>query len=709
MAKSAGKQGKPKKPGQTRAVVDGRVSDPVGPLGSPGLDPENLKGSPEDDKLDDVGFRGGMDVKLDRIDKETGRSLEGEISRHVRDELTTEVQNHERLCRQIVKWNRQYHGRKKAKSKPWSGASNVSDSLTRYGVDTILVRLLDAIFNRRKVIIVRSLVSELNDVARKLEDALDWFQKHVLRLRSKLLSPIIQQLKVGTGIVHVTWESKKRVIYRYATEDEVDDRRVTKYPVAGTTAKLVKDIQTVYEGPQVFGLPREDYISSSDADDIPSAYISGFRKTYRKYELEHKFRTGWRKEVAGKILCPDAFPETKEDKVDLQDKDLIKTPFSEPYTIWHLWLKFDVDGDGSPDDLTLGYHLPSEQIVYCKYNPVFTGNRPFVKIVGYPKEYSFDGMGVCEAIYQDQEQLDTIKNQRFDRMTLLNNVNTITRQGSGLENFKMEMGKNWVCDDLDLEGAFKVIPVPDIFPSTYQEEASTRASWEKAIGITPAVMGIQTAERPVAKVELANIEEANKKFKSYIDNIREAIQEIFYQILELWAQYKPTVSYRLEEGGGWAEHTVDIPNVAAIREGLELELAASTEMISQESRREVNIVIYQMLTDYYTRMGTMAQAVTSPMVPPQFKKYAFAVDRAGAKVLRDIIRDFDKNNAEELVVGLSDVINEQEVMMPPPPPMPPVEGGPPGGMPGMEGMPGEGMGGPAPPQGMPMPPVPMGM
>lgn len=582
----------------------------------------------------------------------------------------------------------------------WCGqCSNVSDSLTRYGVDTILVRLLDAIFNRRKVIIVKALKAELNDSARKLEEALDWFQKHVLKLREKLLSPIIQQLKIGTGIVHINWESKKRTIYRYATPEELEDKSITTYPVEGTKSRLVKDVQTVYEGPQIFGVPREDFIASTDADTVEEAYLAGFRKSYRKYELSQKFRQGWRKEAAGKIIGPDQYTDNKEDKADTQDKELIKTPFSEPYTIWHLWLKYDCDGDGSPDDIILGYHMPSEKIVYCQYNPVFTGNRPFVKIVGYPKEYSFDGMGICEAVYQDQEQLDSIKNQRFDRMTLLNTYVTMTREGAFQEKFVWENGKNYVCTDQDMENAFRVIQGPPIYPDTYQIEDRTRANGEKSIGITPAVMGMQTAERPVAKVELSNVEEANKKFKSYIDNIRLAIQEIFYQILELWAQYQPTVRYKSEQGGEFKEETVEIPNLAAIREGLEIELAASTEMLSQETRREVNIVVFQMLSKYYSDLGTMAQAVTNPQVPPDFKKYVFAVDKASSKLLKDIMRDFDKNNPDELIVGLSDIINEQQALMPPmqPPGAPGEQGQPPesGLPPGMVGPP-PGMDGPPP-------------
>jgi hypothetical protein len=510
------------------------------------------------------------------------------------------------------------------------------------------------------------------------------------------MSPIIQQLKIGTGIVHVGWESRKRTIYRYATQEEEKDSGVKKYKLSGTRDRAVKDVQTLYEGPQVFPVPREDFIISSDADQIESAYMCGFRKQYRKFEVELKAKQGkFRKEAVAKLLSPDKPTETAENRVEMQNRGTERTGFSEPYTVWHLWLRYDVDEDGDQDDILVGFHLDSGQILYCQYNPIFTGNRPFVKFVGSPTQYAFDGEGMCEAMYSIQEEIDTIHNQRLDRMSLLNSFVTMSREGSGLDNFKWDVGRHYVVADTELEQAFRVVPVPEIAPSSFQEEGLLHTLSDKLMGTTPAVMGISTAERPVFKDTMAHLEEANKKFKNMIDNIRNGITELVYQLLELFAQYQPELSYQVEEGGEWKSETVDLSDIAGIRDGVDIELAASTEVLSQEVRRQINLEIYTMLSDYYTKSASVVQALVNPAVPPGFKKYLLDVDRASSKVLTDILRDFDRPDAEDIVVSAGETV-PQEAMQPPPPMAPPGEtpqgGMPPGGMP-QGGMPPGGMAG----------------
>ncbi len=658
------------------------------------------------EKSDTVGYLGGKSIDLSRIIN--GVTLESKLSSHIKDELDTELKNHEKLCRDIKKWQRQYKGRKKPKSYPWPNAANVSPPITRSNVDTTQVRLVDAIFNRRKTFIVKAKKPEMNDLARSIEDALEWLQKHILKLRQKLMGPILQQLKIGTGILHLAWESKRRVIYRYADDVDLADKSVHKYTLDGTTSKAVKDVQTTYEGPQIFPISREDFIISSDAVDIESAYLCGFRTYLRQYEIEVKEKQGvYREGTAKKILSPGKYDENKEVRAEMQNKTLEKTDFSSPNEFWTLWLKDDVDADGDVDDIVVTIHPETGTIARAIYNPVFTGNRPFVRLVGYPTEYAFDGEGMCEAIYQLQEEIDTIHNQRLDRMTLLNAFVTMSRSGVGLDSFKWSPGKHYIVDDV-IEDSFKVIQVPDVYPSTFQEEQVLTGLADRVCGITPAVMGMQMAERPVFKETMSNLEESNKKFKAYIDNIRMGMTEMMYQILELMAQYSPVLTYKVEENGQMLDKSIELP-IMSIRDGLEIELAASTEMISQEVRREVNTQVYGLISDFMTKTASMAQALVNPLVPPAFKKVLMEANKIGVDVVREILLDFDKNDAENLVLDLSKIILPQDMTQPPPMPPPgmPPPGGPlPGGQPG----PARPQQGPPPgmmPPGRPMP-GPMG-
>ncbi len=660
------------------------------------------KTSPADseiaEKTSSIGYRGGLDCNLDRI-MSSGQTLGTALSFYLKENLDREVLNQEKLVKRIQRSERQYAGRKKSKAFPWPNCSNISVPETRKNVDTVLVRLLDAIFNRRKIFIVKANKPELMEQARAVEKALDWFFKHVIHLKEKLMSPLLQGLKSGTGIMNITWESKKEAVYRYATPEEESDDSVHKYEIADSDSKVVKDVQTFYEGPQWLAVPREDFIISSDAINVKDARLVGFKSYQTLTEMRLKEKQGvYRKGATEKLTGGDRYDEVKESRAENQGKEIRPLDENTPYEVWTLWAKYDVDEDGEADNLVISFHANSGTILRCLYNPVFTGNRPFVRIVPWPTEFSFDGDGLCNALYHIQEAIDAIQNQRIDRGTLLNSYVTVSRTGIGLDNFKFSPGKHYVCEENPTEDVFRVIQVPDVSPSQFQEQSLLTALGERLSGISPAMQGISTSERPVAKETFALIEEANKKFKSMIDNIRDGLTEGAYQTLELMAQYQPTLRFKEDQDGEWVEQTVSIP-VMSLREGFDIELAASTEVLSQETRREIWLNVFMLVRQFQTDVGGMAQMLTSPQVPSDMKKVIMQANQIGVEILKQILLDFEVPNAEQLVLNLGTTVDVKKCMVASPdiqaqmgPPQGGMQSGPPGGRPDQ---------GPAPSRGIP--------
>ena len=658
---------------------------------------------PKSDQLE--VWPGGADLDLKRVMKD-GKTLEDTLSMHVKAELDREWDNQARLIRNISKWQRQFKGKKKqGKSRPWVNAANIAVPITRRSIENVFVRIVDSIFNRRKPVIVKAKKPEFLEIAREVEDALDWLLTNIIKLRDKLRPVLLQQLKIGTAIVYIAWEDARRTIYRWAKPD--DPPEMKRYKVAGTTDKVVKDTQSIYRGPNVYPVPREDFIISSDANEINSAYLVGFRKTYRKSEIDLKVRRKqWRKVAAEKILSCDQPTENEETRADNQGKELEKTEFSKPYELFTLWMNYDVDEDGEPDDIMLTVHKDTGAIVRAIYSPTFTGQRPFVRFCGNPTEYSFEGEGFCEVLYQIQEEIDSIHNQRLDRMSMINSLMTLTQTGSGLENFKFEPGRNYVVDG-DVNTAFKEIKFSDAYPSTFNEEMHLISMADSVTGNTPAVQGISTAERPVFKESQMMLTESNKKFKSMIDNLINDITEMVYQILEQYSQYDPVISYQVIENGEVQDKSITLP-ITSIRDGLDIKLAAASDIVSQEARREINNNVYMMQSDYSSKLASVVQALTSPQVPPPFKKFLIEASSANAKLLRDVLLDSERPDAEELSLDLKKIFTPEELqqMMMPPPPPPGPPGGPPGGP---QGGPPRPPGGPpqgGPPQGPPQGPPP---
>jgi len=333
------------------------------------------------------------------------------------------------------------------------------------------------------------------------------------------------------------------------------------------------------------------------------------------------------------------------------------------------------------------------------YNPLFFGFRPFKALRFYPMEYTFDGEGICPILEKLQEQIDSLNNQLIDRLTQINAPILFVRSGSGITAQDLAPGKVRTIDGE---------PQQDIYEFRFSDQTYTispeidrlTAMADRAVGITPEVMGIPTAERPVARETFARIQEANKKFKYGIDNLRDDISDVGMMLLEFFAQYQPMYSYTKKEGGRFVEKTMRFPQMY-LRDGIEVDLATSTEMLNQEVRREINLTLFQLLMTYYQQIAPLWQAIVNPTAPPDYKKFCMATIQVGNTLLENIIKDFNFPNADQLLVDVQEIVDVQQALMPPmmPPPMggPPGQGGPQGG---------PGGGGPGGPQGGPsMPPM----
>lgn len=634
------------------------------------LKPPKVKKS-DGQKIDEMrsdvtGFRGGVRINLKRATTE-GKTLGDDLKAHIGDILDQELKNHAQLVKNIRRDERQYHGKKKGKVFPWIYCSNLAVPETRKNVDTAWVRYTDAIFNRRKWVILKALKPELVDQVRKIEDALDWFLRHIVHYKEKLVSPLFQSLLSGTGILHTTWVSEKKVVYRYATDAEKFDPNVEKYNAEGG-AKVVKEVQNTYEGPQVFPVSREDFIISSDATDIKDALLVGFRKYHRRAEVELKERQGlfFKGSMEKLAAGADKFDDVKVSRADIQGKELEPPKYGEPYEVWYLWTNYDVDGDGEEDSIVVAYHHESGTILDAMYNPVFTSTRPFVKLVGQPSAFQFDGQGLAGSIYHLQEAVDTVANQRIDRGTLLNTVVALVRAGAGkeIQNFKWQPGKVYEVEEGNLDEAIKILPVPPVPPSAFQEEAGLKQDIRELCGNSPENMGFSSADRPVFKDTMARLEEGNKRRKSFIDFIRDGIAENVYQLLELWSQYQPVLEYKENVDGEWVNQTVSIP-AGAIRESIGVELAAATEVLSQDMRREVEQNAFMLVRQFNTDIGGMCQLLVDPKVPPSMKKVIIAGAQVGSKLMLQILRDFDLPDAESLVIDVTKILTPEDMTQPP--------------------------------------------
>lgn len=664
-----------------------------------------VKADPVDEptKEDVVGFKGGLPLNLSH-ELPSKKSLHDVLAHHIDEVLSQEIKNQEERIDDIIEWQRQYKGYREPRNYPFEKAANTAVPMTRSAADTVYVRLEDTLYGRKKIFLIRPQIEGIADIAHDIEEGLEWYLRHKLKFKKTMRSPLMQATKTGTGIVKVDWVDEYKTVYRYATEEEKNDLDADDlFPLPGTDDKGVKRVLCTYRGPKTFGIRREDWLMSSDAAEPEEAYICGFRKDYRKAELDVKVKQGlWDEERVHNIKNPDDHTEVAKDRVEIQGKQLIKTEYEYPYVIWELWTKYDVDGDGIEDDIVVWFHKDSKQIVRGIYNPLFRGFRPFTLIKGYPTEYAGDGEGVCEILYKLQLEMDTLHNQRIDRMTELNAPLVYVRRGCGLDDYKINPGHVEVVDE-DLDASIRIEHFSNVYFSTEREEMMVQDYGYRAVGIAPENLGQTVSDRPVFKEAMARLQEANKKFQSLRDNVIASYQDIGEKLIEYFGQYQPEYKYIekvVDETGeeDFQEQTVEFP-MEAIWTGLKVELEAASQIMNVDMRREINMTVYNLLSDYMTNSAGMVQAITSQETPSEFKKWLIEQYGIGVTVVRRILEDFDQQDAESMALALEKVVDINAAiqnsvdLLPPPPPETPTNGG------------GQEAGGPmpAPQGGMPFP------
>jgi hypothetical protein len=369
------------------------------------------------------------------------------------------------------------------------------------------------------------------------------------------------------------------------------------------------------------------------------------------------------KEPVEKITAPDQYSDQRKGRATIDKKELDTVPYTDPYELWKLWLRYDVDEDGEEDDIMVVYHPSSGQILRGIYAPLFSGMRPYTKFIFYPKEFSFDGEGIVQILEHLQVTLDTLVNQMIDRVTQINAPILFTREGCGLDGVKsLTPGRVYALADTPKD-AVQEFRFSDVTISLSNEIQWIASMMDRAVGVTPISLGISTAERPVAKDTFAQQEETNKKFAFGTDNLRDCITELGYKILEFIAQYQPSFEYHKEGAKGMPEtRTVQFP-VEYIRDAFEIELAASSELLNKEVRREIFMQVYQLLSDFMTKIGGMAQMITSPQVPSDFKKVLIDGSNKSVLILNKILENFpDMKDSKNLIMDISEVVDTDKLI-----------------------------------------------
>ena len=165
--------------------------------------------------------------------------------------------------------------------------------------------------------------------------------------------------------------------------------------------------------------------------------------------------------------------------------------------------------------------------------------------------------------------------------------------------------------------------------------------------------------RATATGTLALLQESGKHFDLIIKQTRQAMQELAYQLIELYQYYDPDKVFRMLNEDGALQDEFGLPeDIKNVREEFSFYAIATSLTVNKEIEKQSNIMLLQQLSAIYEKMFTFINIIYAPQVnmPDDVKRFVMDVVRSYYNIATEIVRSFEKVDVSDYVPELPDII-----------------------------------------------------
>lgn len=615
----------------------------------------------------------------DRVQWGAGR--EAAFVEFIDQELRDGIAARDPLLQQWLRWLEQYRAPAKQPHKnfPFEGASNVVLPLTATDVDQLYAKEMQTVHAAENLWTLSPMNERWVDASKPLQDCLTWLDRTVLRMWNVNKRLVLEKTKLGTGIYKTGWNHEKRPVWGYdeagkVTKFErtrgvpfVDHVRLADFVIPAYSYAIQPDDQggAPWVGERLrVGVAKLKWMAESSEPFLPNidkdvlAHIIQFEESgstdydeyVRKAERE-KFaslseNTDWEKStdtMTGKTGAPG-------------------TKIVREIELYEIHARFPTHGNDSEDGIVAWYHQATRKVVRAVYNPYRHGARPYEVARYFPGE-GFYGMGVCE----QKEVFQTISSDLFnfthDNVILANSRMVVAKAGSNIAPGEpFYPNKVWIVDD-DINKAFGVFPMADIYPSLPMLQSQFQALGERRTGISDIQLGnIQELPgRTPATTMLSLLQEGNRRPDLTIKDMRyEGLSTVGLRVIQLLQQY---ASSPVDVGGQrllqMAVETLGMPEGAIVGEklttpfedaamGVGVSITATSGSANKEVERQGYLALIQLAAQLYPQF---IQAVQLGMQGAGTPIGDVALQSANGlqELFQRLLEQYDIRNPEEIL------------------------------------------------------------
>lgn len=540
----------------------------------------------------------------------------------------------------LVRWRKAYEAQPAEPTRefPFHGASNLVVPIIAIHSDTLLARVMAAIFKTQPLWVLRCLGTQSEKYA-DCRGALETFFGYVGIEPEELdLMRVYQEwcgetIRLGTSVV------KSPIVKQ--VEDTV---------IAGDTPGSYDSFPEIkYHGPRPEKLPFQDFLISPTAKTVESARFKAHINHLQRFDLEERaFRRDYDPAKVKEILKqPDRLSPHSIQQHQMSDagaRTVAGYDFAE-WDIYECHFKYRVPRIGYTK-LMVWYHERTDTILraYYYYYPceIFVAARLF-----YRDDFFF-GYGFAEMLENFQEEISQIHNQRRDAQTVAN-------------------AKVWRADpDSPLHKGYKIFPsailpagkdeleaVSHGEPSSVNidEEKLALELAEKRSGVSPPMQGYgagTNTKRGVysAAGTLSLLQEGNTRTDLNVTDMRYAHSKLGRILMREYAEIGvETKAMMFGETGKQVIEALELFKQGRIA----LPISAATGSVNREVEKQNDLMLTGITQKHHSMVMELLQASANMMMPPNAKDYANKAIKSSEILMKYVMKHFGYDEVDRLV------------------------------------------------------------
>lgn len=457
-------------------------------------------------------------------------------------------------------------------------------------------------------------------------------------------------IKYGTGVIFTPYEYQKQIERVYGSGGQNDQT-----PVISSDREFVK-----IDGPKPEMIPLNRFIFDPSIAKMEDMKFMGHIEKLDYWQLSDlpSKNSYYKQADIDKLLAnPEAIQSTEMEREIEETKGIDMAGVDDGAARWYihkLWFSFTLSG--KEYCFEAAYHFKSETILWICFNRYPKNMLPYQDCKLAYDDESYLGTGFAEMLHMAQKEVSNNNNWRTNNrnygMLGAWRIDPESKLGSLLDIFpgvgiparKDEVEVLKVGADLGYSDG------PDQFHMAITKE---RAGVDPAMGGTGG--GIVNQKRGIYSAAGTSMVMAQQNNRNNLrtSDMRSAHVKLGLKLLTMYSNFG--IGEKLKKYGDNAEKLKKALDL--FRQGqLGLRLRPTSASMNKELDRQNDILLTGTLNQFYTQQAQLIQALNTPNIPPDLKKY-YCDTLVGARALMlALVRNFNKDNTDVIVPDIDHII-----------------------------------------------------